>query len=61
MTRDVTDIVKWHLVESRRDEIVKNVSAAQEEFRSGEVKKGIVDDLLCELRECINLEVFNRK
>jgi len=43
------EIVKYRLVEERRDRLVRSIQEAREEFSRGEFKRGTVDELLREL------------
>ena len=45
------EIVKYRLVEERRNQLAQGIKEAREEFRRGEVKRGTVDDLMRELPE----------
>lgn len=43
------DLVQRRLVERRRAEIATNIVKAQEEYQSGRVMRGTVDELMAEL------------
>ncbi|MEW6497264.1 MAG: hypothetical protein AB1589_32890 [Cyanobacteriota bacterium] len=43
------DLVQRRLVERRRAEIATNIIKAQEEYQSGRVMRGTVDELMAEL------------
>ena len=45
------EIVKCRLVEERRNQLAQDIIEAREEFRRGEIKRGTVDDLMCEIPE----------
>ncbi|MDJ0724542.1 MAG: hypothetical protein QNJ38_05465 [Prochloraceae cyanobacterium] len=47
----LVDIIQKRLKQKRRDELVQEVAAAEEDYARGEVKYGSVDDLMAEL-EC---------
>jgi hypothetical protein len=44
------DLVRRRLVERRRAEIAANIARAQEEYQSGMMSRGTVDELMAELR-----------
>ncbi len=44
------DLVRRRLVERRRSEIAANIARAQEEYQSGKMSWGTVDELMAELR-----------
>ena len=43
------DIVKKKLIENRRDEIADNIKKAHQEYKSGNVVRGSVEDIINEL------------
>ena len=43
------DIVKRRLIEERRDRLAQSIKEAKDEYKSGEIKRGTVDDLMHEL------------
>ena len=43
------DIVKKRLIENRRDEIANNTKKAHQEYKSGNVVRGYVEDIINEL------------
>ncbi|MGL5872270.1 MAG: hypothetical protein ACRC2R_07860 [Xenococcaceae cyanobacterium] len=43
------DLVKRRLIERRRDEIAENITKAHQEYQSGEVFRGSVEDVIAEL------------
>ena len=43
------DLVKRRLVERRREEIADNIVKAHQEYQSGEVFRGSVEDVIAEL------------
>ena len=43
------DIVKKRLIENRRDEIADNIKKAHQEYKSGNVVRGSVADIINEL------------
>ena len=43
------DIVKKRLIESRRDEIADNIQKAHQQYESGNVVRGSVEDIINEL------------
>ena len=43
------DLVRRRLVERRRAEIAANIVKAQEEYQTGQVFRGTVDELMAEL------------
>ena len=43
------EIVKKRLIEERRDRLAQSIKEAKEEYMSGEVRQGTVDDLMREL------------
>ncbi len=43
------DLVKRRLVERRREEIADNIAKAHQEYQSGEVFRGSVEDVIAEL------------
>ncbi|MDJ0902153.1 MAG: hypothetical protein QNJ55_25460 [Xenococcus sp. MO_188.B8] len=43
------DIVKKRLIENRRDEIADNIKQAHQEYKSGNVVRGSVEDIINEL------------
>lgn len=45
------DIIRRRLIEHKRNLLAENIQKAKQEFASGEVKKGSVDDLMKELAE----------
>ena len=45
------DIIKKRLAESRRTEIAANIAQSMEEYKTGRVVRGTVDDILAELEE----------
>jgi len=45
------DVLCHRLAEQRRDEIAANIAQAQEDYRTGKVFRGTVDQLLNELRQ----------
>ncbi len=45
------DIIKKRLTESRRNEIAANITESMEEYKTGKVVRGTVDDILAELNE----------
>jgi len=48
---NLIDIIQHRLIERKRQLLIENVKAAQEEYTRGEIKKGTVDDLLRGLAE----------
>ncbi|MFH1052721.1 MAG: hypothetical protein V1779_17510 [bacterium] len=42
----VLDIIQNRINEYKRDEIVKDVKEGRQEYQSGKVKRGTIDDLL---------------
>ncbi|AFZ28789.1 hypothetical protein Glo7428_0179 [Gloeocapsa sp. PCC 7428] len=47
----LVEIIRHRLVERRRDEIAANIAQAQEEYRTGNVFRRTVDQILDELRQ----------
>lgn len=45
------EIIRNRLIEERRDRIALNIREAREEYARGEIRKGTVSDLMCELSE----------
>jgi len=45
------DLVRRRLIERRRAEIAQNIAKAQEEYRTGQVRRGTIDELMAELNE----------
>ncbi|GMT50365.1 MAG: hypothetical protein IEMM0008_1904 [bacterium] len=45
------NIIQRRLIEHRRDILAEDVQAAREEYASGEIEKGSVDDLMRELSD----------
>jgi hypothetical protein len=43
------DLVRRRLVERRRAEIAANIARAQEEYKTGKMLRGTVDELMAEL------------
>jgi hypothetical protein len=43
------DLVKRRLIERRRDEIAENITKSHQEYQSGEVFRGSVEDVIAEL------------
>ena len=43
------EIVKHRLIEERRDRLAQSIKEAREEYKRGKVKRGNVDDLMCDL------------
>jgi len=48
---DLIEIIRYRLIEHRRESLAKNIREAREEYARGEVKRGTVDDLMRELSE----------
>lgn len=48
---DIVNIIRKRLIEHRREFLAENIKKAREEYKSGEVKKGNVNDLMRELSE----------
>jgi hypothetical protein len=44
------DLVRRRLVERRRSEIAANMARAQEEYKTGKMFRGTVDELMAELK-----------
>ena len=47
----LVEIIRQRIIQHRRDELLQQVSAAREAYRTGGVHSGSVDDLLRELDE----------
>jgi ribosome recycling factor len=47
----IIKIVKRRLTEERRERLVQTVTEAREEYARGEVRRGIVDDLMLEITQ----------
>jgi len=45
----LVDLIRYRLVEQRREEIAANIARSREEYRQGQVRRGTVDDLMAEL------------
>jgi ribosome recycling factor len=45
----IIEIVKRRLTEERRERLAQTVKEAREEYTSGEVRRGTVDDLMLEI------------
>jgi hypothetical protein len=45
------DVIRHQLAERRRNEIAANIAQAQEEYRTGNVFRGTVDEILDELHQ----------
>jgi len=45
----LVEIIRQRLIEKRRMELMTNVAEARQAYRSGDVKRGTVDDLMKEL------------
>ena len=43
------DLVKRRLIERRQDEIADNIALSHQEYQSGEVVRGSVEDVIAEL------------
>lgn len=43
------EIVKHRLIEERRDKLAQRIKEAKETYAKGEVRKGSIDDLMCEI------------
>ncbi len=48
---DLIDIIRHRLIAHRQELLAESIREAKEEYTRGEVKKGIVDDLMRELSE----------
>ena len=48
---DLIEIIRYRLIEHRRESLAKNIREAREKYARGEVKRGTVDDLMRELSE----------
>ena len=46
---DIINIIRHRIVEQRRELLAKSIREAKEEYARGEVKKGMVGDLMREL------------
>ena len=46
---NLVEIIRRRLIEHRREMLAENIKEARNEYSSGEVKKGNVDDLMREL------------
>ena len=47
----LVELVRQRLAERRRHEIAKNIAESREEYQSGKVQRGTVDDLLAEMKD----------
>jgi hypothetical protein len=45
------EILQKRLIDEKREELVKNIREAKQEYRKGKIKKGTVDDLMREIME----------
>jgi hypothetical protein len=45
----LADLIRYRLIEQRREEIAANIARSREEYRQGQVRRGTVDDLMTEL------------
>ena len=45
----IVEIVKRRLTEERRERLAQTVKEARQEYARGEVRRGTVDDLICEI------------
>ncbi len=45
----IIEIVRRRLIEERRERLAQTVKEARKEYDRGEVRRGTVDDLMCEL------------
>jgi len=45
----LVDLMRYRLIEHRREEIAANIARSREEYRQGRVRRGTVDDLMAEL------------
>jgi hypothetical protein len=43
------DIVKNRLIEERRERLAQSIKKAKKEYAQGKIRKGTIDDLMCEL------------
>lgn len=43
------EVVRNRLIEKRRDKITRSIKKAKDELAKGKVRKGTVDELMCEL------------
>lgn len=43
------DIVKNRLIEERRERLAQSIKKAKKEYAHGKIRKGTIDDLMCEL------------
>ncbi len=46
---DLIDIIRKRLIERRRQEIADSIVEAEQEYKSGNLLKGTVDDIMSEL------------
>ena len=47
----IVEIVKRRLTEERREQLAQTIKEAREEYASGEVRRGTVDDLIREIAQ----------
>lgn len=47
----LVDLMRYRLIEQRREEIAANIARTREEYRQGQVRRGTVDDLMAELSD----------
>ncbi len=48
---DLIKIIRYRLIEHRRESLAKNIREAREEYAQGKVRKGTVDDVMRDLLE----------
>lgn len=48
---DVINIIRNRLIEKKREILAENIKEAREEYTRGEVKKGVAEDVMKEIKE----------